>query len=64
MRRDAKFGRKRPPAPNAPPLGRPAILTDGQRVNVYLDAQTLDRARELGEGNVSEGIRRALAVTA
>lgn len=41
--------------------GRPAELTGGKRVNVYLDAASLDRAAELGNGNVSEGIRIALA---
>lgn len=41
--------------------GRPAELDGGRRVNVYLDASSLQRAAELGDGNVSEGIRRALA---
>lgn len=36
-------------------------LDGGKRVNVYLDAETLQRAAELGNGNVSEGIRRALS---
>lgn len=40
--------------------GRPAALADGKRVNVYLDAASLQRASELGNGNVSEGIRLAL----
>lgn len=35
-------------------------LDDGRRVSVYLDGQALDRAAALGDGNVSEGIRRAL----
>lgn len=40
--------------------GRPAELTGGKRVNVYLDAGSLEKAAELGNGNVSEGIRIAL----
>lgn len=35
-------------------------LDDGKRVNVYLDSASLERAAELGNGNVSEGIRLAL----
>ena len=35
-------------------------LNDGRRVSVYLDGQALNRAAALGDGNVSEGIRRAL----
>ena len=45
------------------PLGRPAKMIDGKRVNVYLDASSLARAAELGDGSVSEGIRRALRPT-
>ena len=41
-------------------LGRPALMDGGRRVNVYLDAASLERAAKLGHGNVSEGIRRAL----
>lgn len=44
-------------------VGRPAEMNEGKRVNVYLDAASLARASALGEGNVSEGIRRALAAT-
>lgn len=40
--------------------GRPRVLRAGQRVNVYLDAATLERARALGGGNLSEGIRAAV----
>lgn len=40
--------------------GRPTALEDAKRVNVYLDAASLERAAELGGGNVSEGIRIAL----
>lgn len=41
-------------------VGRPKIMTDGKRVNVYLDAATLAAAEKLGKGNVSAGIRIAL----
>lgn len=44
-----------------PAGGRPAILDGGRRVNVYLDDASLVRASERGDGNVSEGIRRALS---
>lgn len=40
--------------------GAPVKLQDGKRVNVYLDAESLALAAEIGDGNVSEGIRRAL----
>lgn len=40
--------------------GRPAEMDGGRRVNVYLDVASLDAAAALGDGNISEGIRRAL----
>lgn len=40
--------------------GRPATLSGGRRAFVYLDDDSLKTARRLGDGNVSEGIRRAL----
>jgi len=43
-----------------PSVGAPIILDGGKRVNVYLDVISLSRAAELGNGNVSEGIRKAL----
>lgn len=50
-----------PPIPGDPcGPGRPAEMTGGKRVNVYLDAASLAAAAELGGGNVSEGIRLAL----
>lgn len=42
-------------------LGRPTEMDRGRRVNLYLDAPSLARAAELGGGNVSEGVRIALA---
>ncbi len=41
--------------------GRPAEMTDGRRIQVYLDAASLKIAERLGGGNVSAGIRAALA---
>lgn len=40
--------------------GRPAQMQGGKRINVYLDEASLAAAAALGQGNVSEGIRRAL----
>jgi hypothetical protein len=36
-------------------------LKDGRKVTFYLDAQSVEKARSIGYGNVSEGIRRALS---
>lgn len=44
--------------------GRPSEMEGGKRVNVYLDAASLAAAAQLGNGNVSEGIRIALAKAA
>lgn len=41
--------------------GRPSEMEGGKRVNVYLDAESLAIAAKLG--NVSEGIRKALAAS-
>lgn len=46
------------------PVGRPAQMKKGRGVQVYLDAPSVKYAWQLGEGNVSEGIRRALRLTA
>ena len=40
--------------------GRPAEMQGGKRVQVYLDAKSLEIADRIGGGNVSEGIRQAL----
>lgn len=40
--------------------GRPSEMSGGKRVNAYLDAESLAIAARLGDGNVSEGIRKAL----
>lgn len=42
------------------PAHRPQEMEGGRRMNVYLDAATIEKARQLGDGNISEGIRRAL----
>lgn len=44
--------------------GRPAEMIGGRKVNTYLDAESIYIATSLGNGNVSEGIRKALALAA
>lgn len=44
--------------------GRPSEMEGGKRVNVYLDADSLAVAAKLGNGNVSEGIRKSLKQSA
>ena len=44
-----------------PGAGRPARMNNGGRINVYLDEASISTACKLGGGNVSEGIRKALA---
>ena len=43
--------------------GRPALAPDQRavRAQVSLDQATIDQAREMGEGKLSAGIRRAVA---
>ncbi len=36
-------------------------MVGGRRVNLYLDAESLAIAARLGNGNLSSGIRKALA---
>lgn len=45
---------------NSRPVGRPSEMEGGKRANVYLDAESLAIAARLGNGNISEGIRKAL----
>lgn len=47
------------PSKEKRPIGRPADV-GGKRVQVYLDDDSLAIAAKLGNGNVSEGIRKAL----
>ena len=42
------------------PPGRKAEVTGTKRHNVSLDAQTVEKARIIGHGNVSKGIRKAV----
>jgi hypothetical protein len=42
-------------------VGRPAELEGGARKNVYLDAASIAKAKKLGKGNISVGIRIALS---
>ena len=44
--------------------GRPPEIAGGKKVNTYLDAESIEIAKRLGKGNVSEGIRIALANSA
>ena len=41
-------------------IGRPSEMDGGKAVKVYLDAESIAIATRLGNGNVSEGIRKAL----
>jgi len=40
----------------------PKTTVDGKACNVYLDADSLETASRLGDGNVSAGIRKALEI--
>lgn len=40
--------------------GRPREMESGRRVNLYLDQSSKEIAARIGNGNVSEGIRKAL----
>jgi hypothetical protein len=42
--------------------GRPSEMSGGKKVNTYLDAESIAIATSLGNGNVSEGIRKALKI--
>jgi len=44
------------------PRGFKKKLKDGKPVNVYLDQATTDKARKIGIGCVSEGIRIAVSL--
>lgn len=41
--------------------GRPPEMAGGKRSNIYLDAASRETAESIGNGNISEGIRIALA---
>ena len=40
--------------------GRPAEMLDGRRINVYLDSESIEAAKRIGNGNISAGIRAAI----
>ena len=42
--------------------GAHAKMEDGKRTNIYLSAESRSIAERIGGGNVSEGIRKALAI--
>ena len=42
--------------------GRPSEMAGGKKANTYLDAESIAIATRLGNGNVSEGIRKALKI--
>ncbi|WP_434627071.1 hypothetical protein [Chromobacterium sp. CV08] len=44
--------------------GAPPRMEGGARHNVYLDAESIDIAQALGDGNISRGIRLALRARA
>lgn len=46
------------------PCGRPLMLSGGRNVSLYLDDDTIDAARRIGNGNVSYGVRIAVAAMA
>lgn len=53
----------KPVQPEKRPVGRPSDV-DGKRVQVYLDAESMKTAARLGNGNISDGIRKALKAAA
>lgn len=58
--RVANSGRKIYDVEPVSPVGRPSAMDGGKKVNTYLDAQSVEIAKRLGNGNVSDGIRKAL----
>lgn len=44
--------------------GRPSEMAGGKKVNTYLDVESIEIATQLGNGNVSDGIRKALKLAA
>lgn len=42
--------------------GRPAEMDGGKRTNIYLGAESRATAERIGNGNISDGIRIALAM--
>ena len=42
------------------PVGKPRQMIGGKRRNIYIDEESWQKAKELGNGKPSEGIRIAL----
>ena len=47
-----------------PTVRRPQDGVEVRRVQVMLDEQTIERAKTLGEGNLSQGLRQAVRIAA
>jgi hypothetical protein len=54
---------QKPRRKNKPGAGRPAVLSGGRRVEVWLDAESVEIAQALGNGNLSAGLREALKMS-
>ena len=48
--------------PKKSAAGRPAVLEGSTRVNLWLSSQDVAIAKQLGGGNMSEGVRAALVI--
>lgn len=59
QRKDAKSEYPRLKTSRRSP-GRPKEISQGKNASVYLDDITLDMARKIGDGNLSQGIRKAV----
>jgi hypothetical protein len=46
----------KPQRKNKPGACRPAVLKDGRRIYVWLDAESVKTAQQLGNGNISAGL--------
>jgi hypothetical protein len=56
-----KTNKRKPQQPDEPKIGRPPIADEPmRRVNVMLDQRTVDKASEIGSGNLSAGLRIAV----
>ncbi len=42
------------------PVGAPPKLKDGRATHLYLDSVTIDKAKQIGGGSISSGIRLAV----
>ena len=42
------------------PIGPPRQMEDGRKISVYLTDALIEKAKELGGGNLSAGVRKAL----